>query len=560
MAHPPDQRTETKRFRTFAWTIALLLALFAMAALLWWRAPGQTRETQALAPPRLESFQREGLMALLAPGYPSLLPLIETRAGSVRATEGSLDAVAAILDLQTGRALWGVAYHWSGPVTSGGGRVTQPGFAVVVPPQRNEPGSLLYLAAGTGGWERSGSSAYEGTLEVLQRVDAVAWSDAEAGFLVHQQLESALGGRMGRGVTRAFGRSRAGWELFWEEETHSRLRPDRTFEMTQDTGVEVIDPDGDGLREIATTPTWYVRQLASGDRGIHFLAEAPGRYLHRRLGSQFQLASLQLHGGSAAALRLRGAPPLLAVRTPQAPRIDGQFDDWDRVEVNQVGLIWLEDLSLLRYQRRPRRGTHDFSGACRLMWDVDALYLRADVLDDRFRQAQAGKRLYEGDHVALWIDRDLDGDFAQGTRNRDDWQVGLAPRLLEGFPVAAGEAWVWVPRAGRQGITVATAPLMDPFDGARRGYQMEARIPWSAVGGVLPDLRAVPPLPTTDPRQELAARRYRLQLVARMGLTVVLTDADERPQELAYVTNPEFGWGDPRTFNTLMLVDWVRLP
>jgi hypothetical protein len=188
------------------------------------------------------------------------------------------------------------------------------------------------------------------------------------------------------------------------------------------------------------------------------------------------------------------------------------------------------------------------------MWDAQGLYLRTDVMDDKFRWAEPGARLYEGDHVTLWIDRDLQDDFSQGIRNLDDWQIGLAPG-----PDGTGHAWSWVPEAGTRGIQVATSLLRDPFDNAVRGYQLEAAIPWAAIGGN-PALRATSNLPVEDPRTQLQARRYVLKVAGLVGLTLVLTDADERPQEMAFVSAPRFSWGDPRSFNTLVMLDWTRSP
>ena len=89
------------------------------------------------------------------------------------------------------------------------------------------------------------------------------------------------------------------------------------------------------------------------------------------------------------------------------PAIDGDFGDWDANELTQLGTLMLEDPGQLRYRRRERRGTHDFSGAVRFMWDERHLYVRADVMDDTLRAPVAGKKLFEGDHLGLWLDMDL---------------------------------------------------------------------------------------------------------------------------------------------------------
>jgi hypothetical protein len=55
-----------------------------------------------------------------------------------------------------------------------------------------------------------------------------------------------------------------------------------------------------------------------------------------------------------------------------------------------------------------------------------------------------------------------------------------------------------------------------------------------------------------------APRSYHLALAGALGGTVVLSDADDQPQEQAYVSDPAFTWGVPTTFNTILLVEPAR--
>lgn len=540
---------KSHRLRPFFWF--LLGPLLGLAVLVGWyyqRLP----KVAVLPTPAQQQWPTEALFRLIAPEYPDEPIWLETRLGPIKAETGRIDHVAVLRDSRAGGELWGVGYTWLGPESPEGGRTTLPGFAIVTPPTAASPGYLRYVAPGTGGWERGQQHTFENTVETTLHVEAVQLGRHQVGFLVQQTTETALGGRMGRGLVRAFLPGLTGWEMVWEEDTLSRIRPDRTYEIAKDARCQVQAPDSRGQRGIGLTPNWYIRQLSQADRGVHFLAELAGNLSYRYGSGQFLLTSFLDHEGRTHPIR--SASPIYAIRAPRSPLIDGKFDDWDAAELSHVGTIWLEDMDLLRYRRRARRGTHDFSGASRLMWDTDGLYVRADVMDDKFRPAEPGPRLYEGDHLALWIDRDLSSDFSQGIRNMDDWQIGLAPG-----PEGTGHAWAWVPEAGSHQIQVAANPLRDPFDGMVRGYQLEAAIPWEALGG-RPALRLAPAPPSEDPRAQLQPRRYSLRLAGLMGLTIVLTDSDDRPQEMAFVSAPRFTWGDPRSFNTLLLLDWAPVP
>jgi hypothetical protein len=540
----------SKRRRAFgALALAASVALGGLWGASWWLRHATSTVLQA---PPVPTDAAARLLPLVMPEYPKALPWLECRTGPVRAVEGRVDAIAAISEARTGRTLWGVAYTWLGAPEAGGGRAARPGFAVVVPPTAANPGSRVYTAPPMGGWEGDGKGVYESTVEVTAEVEAVQWSPQDAGFLVRQGVEASLGGRVGRGMARAFVSGMGGWELAWEHPTLDRERPDRSVEVSREATVEAVDLEGLGERALVVSPSWYIRELRADDKGIHFTADGPGRFVHRRDGSQFQ--QTQLDTGVGKLRRIRSTPPLYALHTDRPPTIDGRFADWDKVEVNRLGLVMMDAASQLRWQTRPLQGSHDFSGAVRLMWDDQALYVRVDVMDDQLNAASEGRLLYQGDHVGLWLDRDLERDFDRSVRDMDDWQLGLAPQPDPRGHATGGQGWVWVPFVGERGLRVATAPLVDPNDRAVRGWHLEAAVPWQAVGGPpafgLPGRRV-----GGDPRGQLQARRYRLQTVGLMGLAMVLTDADERPQEAAYATSRALEWGQPRTFNPLLLVE-----
>ena len=542
-----------RRLRPGRLIVAALLAAASTAVAWYATRPGP----QALPSPALDAALETALLGAIAPGWPARKPVLPTLDGALEATEGRIDAIAAVDADADGRAEWGVAYVWLGAATPSGARAVRPGFAVVRQGLAGAPPELLYEAPAAGGWEGAEDGAFEAATEHTARGVAVQWGARELGFLATHLIETSVGGRMARGITRAFVPALGAWAQAWQDVTETRLRHGRTDEVAAESRVEAVDLDGNGTAELVVTPSWYHRHLGPGDRGVHFTAEGPGRRVYRREGATFALAALD-GVGPGPRPRVRQAPTLYAVRADRPPVIDGAIEDWDAVELTQLGTLMLEELDQLRYRRRDRRGTHDFSGAVRFMWDEAHLYVRADVMDDTLRVPPPGKRLFEGDHLGLWLDMDLARDFAVARRDGDDWQVGLAPgQGTDARRAAGGDAWIWVPQAGRGTARVASAPLVDPYEGAVRGWRLEAAVPWADLGGP-PKLRPGPPRAPADPRLELKPRRYTLRLAGMIGIGAVLTDSDKEPQELAYVSAPDFGWGAPRTFNTLMLVEGVR--
>jgi hypothetical protein len=111
-----------------------------------------------------------------------------------------------------------------------------------------------------------------------------------------------------------------------------------------------------------------------------------------------------------------------------------------------------------------------------------------------------------------------------------------------------------VPKAGAQGIRVASSPLVDSYSGGVNGYELEAAIPWATLGGLPPGTHRGPE-PQPVPARPGQATSYALEVAGVLGFGAVLTDSDTKPQELVYVSNPGFTWAAPRSFNTLLLVE-----
>jgi hypothetical protein len=162
--------------------------------------------------------------------------------------------------------------------------------------------------------------------------------------------------------------------------------------------------------------------------------------------------------------------PVYAEHFTTAPTLDGIISEWQStpttIEANVFGVAnW--------------SGIADSYGHFHVGWDDQALYLAVVVIDDAFVQVSSGRNMFRGDIVELQLDTDLRGDFASTVLSGDDYQMGLSPG---NFGSIGSGAYRWYPYslAGiPAGVTLKAVRTDD-------GYDLEARLPWSALGGVTP--------------------------------------------------------------------------
>lgn len=142
-------------------------------------------------------------------------------------------------------------------------------------------------------------------------------------------------------------------------------------------------------------------------------------------------------------------------------------------------------------------GPNDLSGELYLGWDENCLYVGARVVDDTVVQPYFGSDVYKGDHLEVFLDvprRD------PGLRSgRHVAQIGLSPGDFgTGAAAVLPEVVQWSPNLGSiPGARIAARRNAD-------GYQLEAALPWNALGVAKPETGLC------------------------LGLDVTLSDADER--------------------------------
>jgi len=152
------------------------------------------------------------------------------------------------------------------------------------------------------------------------------------------------------------------------------------------------------------------------------------------------------------------------------PMINGDVDRLGRLP----GWIEVKGQDHVSFGPAEWKGESDLSGSVILAWDIHFLYVAARVRDDVVVQKRTGDMLWEGDHVMLL----LDAPRQQGVRNKAKVvQIGLSPgNFKTGAESLGPEIFQWTPHAGAiEGARIGAKKTPD-------GYNLEAAIPWKALG------------------------------------------------------------------------------
>jgi len=139
------------------------------------------------------------------------------------------------------------------------------------------------------------------------------------------------------------------------------------------------------------------------------------------------------------------------------PEIDGKIDKiWSEVELLPISNIV-----------RGRQGSkEDLSGAFRVLWDENYLYVLAEVIDDI--KHSRGEPSWQNDCVEVYIDYDNSKSDSYGN---DEFQFRFEWSMKKVLTARGGKEL-----KGIKGVQI----------GSKDGYVMEMAFPWAELGGPAP--------------------------------------------------------------------------
>jgi hypothetical protein len=216
-------------------------------------------------------------------------------------------------------------------------------------------------------------------------------------------------------------------------------------------------------------------------------------------------------------------PDLIASQVTTPPVIDGDLSEWATVpcvDVNQAAQLSWGD-------KAGWQGPTDLSGRACYAWDAENLYVALQIQDDVIVQQHSGADLWQGDHVELWFDTQLQLDFASEEAGEDDFQLGISPG--DGDKVPA-DFVIFAPAVPREAYVNQVAyKVVRTAD----GYTAEVRIPATVLVGL------------------------RLAPGHAIGATFEPSDTDTpgaSAQELMISSAPQSSahWGNPTLWNNLI--------
>lgn len=213
-------------------------------------------------------------------------------------------------------------------------------------------------------------------------------------------------------------------------------------------------------------------------------------------------------------------PKLTASPVAGSVTVDGDLSDWMNVSWMSV-----DKSSQVVYGTGAWSGSKDMSYKVAIGWEPDALLIALDATDNRVVQEKRGADMWEGDHLEVWIDADLMGDYNEAVNSSDDFQFGFSPGNFGSLPP---EVHVWVPSIDPKDLQKVQIAAKKTSS----GYSLEVRLPASVI-----------------------KNQGKFKAGYKLGFMVDGSDCDDahHPQKCLLSTSPQRQWGDPTTFNILEL-------
>jgi hypothetical protein len=177
-----------------------------------------------------------------------------------------------------------------------------------------------------------------------------------------------------------------------------------------------------------------------------------------------------------APLFAQQAVPVIPLKPDPPIAIDGDLKEWAGVP-NAISAVGKEHAT---YIPSKWQGDADLSAGVHIAWRQEGLYLGLDIADSAICQTQHNEKMYQGDHLEIFIDTQPEVDPERRTFGLGQFQFGFSPGNFRqtGDPLTdiKPEVISYQPKDGpTTGIRFAAART-------EKGYILEALIPFALLG------------------------------------------------------------------------------
>ncbi len=234
--------------------------------------------------------------------------------------------------------------------------------------------------------------------------------------------------------------------------------------------------------------------------------------------------------------RPKAAYTIVSVEKKDKAAIDGTLNGWDLSES-----YLLDKKEDVIFGAGTWGGKEDYSAGIYSQWDAQNLYFAFKITDDKLVQQWTGENMWQGDHIEMWLDADLLGDYNEAVNSADDFQFGFSPG---DFSAIRPEVYIWTPALEEPYKELIDVKAVKTAD----GYIIEARIPFKVLYSDLEKMARASP-------EESKSLPKRFSKGMKLGISVDPSDTDSAaaPQKLLMSTSRNRVWGDPTTFGILEL-------